>query len=70
MSVTFEEFEEAQSNDMGYCTECKDFTRECTEPDAENYDCPECGSYTVFGAKQAMLMGLILTDDDLEDEEE
>jgi len=49
---------DAVSNYIGYCTKCEDFTRECTEPDAEHYDCPECDGMTVCGAEQAMLLGL------------
>lgn len=43
-------------NDMresyqGWCMgECQEVTRDCTEPDAEGYDCPECGEDTVVGA--------------------
>lgn len=35
----------------GFCTTCSDWTRECTEPDAEDYDCPACGEYSVVGAE-------------------
>lgn len=35
---------------MGWCTNCKDITRDSTEPDAEGYDCPECEENTVQGA--------------------
>ena len=40
---------------MGYCTKCKDWTRDCTEPDAEEYDCPECGGNHVIGADNWMM---------------
>lgn len=39
----------AEENNMGYCTSCEEFTRECTEPDAENYSCPVCEKHTVQG---------------------
>jgi len=45
----------ARSNYEGWCTECKDWTRECTEPDAEGYDCPECDQQTVIGADLYLL---------------
>lgn len=34
---------------------CKKFTRDCTEPDAEGYDCPKCGGKTVMGAENALM---------------
>ena len=46
---------EAVDGYEGWCTTCKDFTRETTEPDAEGYDCPECKGFTVMGAEQALL---------------
>ncbi len=53
------EYIEATEDYYGWCTLCMAFTRECTEPDAEGYDCPECYGDTVVGAEQALLMGLI-----------
>lgn len=58
-TVTEEQYQDAVDNDMGWCTICKDFTRECTEPDAENYDCPNCQSHSVIGAELAMIDGEI-----------
>lgn len=43
----------------GWCPVCKDFTRDSTEPDAENYDCPVCEEEKVVGAENALIMGLI-----------
>jgi Zn finger protein HypA/HybF involved in hydrogenase expression len=40
----------------GYCTKCKDWTREQTEPDAEGYDCPECKQLTVVGSDVYLLL--------------
>lgn len=42
----------------GWCTNCREFTRESTEPDADGYKCPECQDQTVVGAENALLMGL------------
>jgi Zn finger protein HypA/HybF involved in hydrogenase expression len=65
------EYAEATESYTGWCTTCKSFTRECTEPDAEGYDCPDCEQSTVVGAEQALLMNLIAFDDDeTADEEE
>ena len=52
-------YRDACDDYMGWCTVCTDFTRDATEPDAEGYDCPQCGNYTVMGAEQALLTGEI-----------
>ena len=59
--VMLEDLVFAMDSYLGWCKDCKDFTRECTEPDAEDYDCPECGGNNVIGAEQAMLTGIITT---------
>jgi hypothetical protein len=43
----------------GYCLVCHEFTRDSTEPDAEEYDCPVCGGNTVYGTEQALVLGLL-----------
>lgn len=62
-TVDIAEYEEATESNLGWCTSCKEFTRDCTEPDAEKYDCPACEAYTVFGAEQGLLMGLFHLED-------
>lgn len=57
------EYEDATNNSLGWCTNCESFTRACTEPDAEGYDCPECGENTVTGAENALIGGMIVLDD-------
>jgi len=52
-------YENAVQDYTGYCSTCEDFTRECTEPDAEAYICPNCGEDTVIGAENALISGLI-----------
>ncbi|MFH1183525.1 MAG: hypothetical protein V1755_00605 [Chloroflexota bacterium] len=52
-------YEEATEGYEGWCTACKKFTRDCTEPDAEGYDCPRCEQKTVMGAEQALICGEI-----------
>lgn len=59
-----EEFQEAVDHYIGYCTTCKKFTRECTEGDATDYDCEQCGCNTVVGAENAMIMGLLTFEED------
>ena len=53
------EYVEATESYTGWCKACKKFTRGCTEPDAEDYDCPECEQNTVIGAENALIEGLI-----------
>ena len=57
--ITEEQYRDASENYQGYCTVCRKFTRDCTEPDAEGYDCPECEGDTCMGAEQALLVGEI-----------
>jgi len=58
MKITEQEYLEAVRNMEGYCTACEAFTREMCEPDAREYDCPDCGENTVYGAEEALIMGL------------
>ena len=57
--VAESDYLDATDSYTGWCTNCKEFTRDCTEPDAEGYDCPECEKNTVIGAEDALLQGLI-----------
>lgn len=57
--VNREEYGASVQDYIGWCTACGDFTRECTEPDARGYDCPDCNRRTVLGAEQALLEGKI-----------
>lgn len=58
-SISEDDFAEAVDSYQGWCTVCCAFTRDCTEPDAEGYDCEQCGQKTVVGAENALIMGLI-----------
>lgn len=64
ITVTEDRYYAATNDYEGFCTTCKDFTRDQTEPDAEGYDCPVCGGKTVVGAENALLMGLIEVDEE------
>lgn len=53
--ISFERYAVAENNYEGWCVQCQSFTRETTEPDAEDYDCPVCGENCVVGALTALL---------------
>ncbi len=54
-----DEYHELNRNYTGLCTACG-AERDCTEPDAERYDCEECERPTVYGVEQLMLMDRIV----------
>jgi hypothetical protein len=56
-------FQEYCDDDMGFCTVCKEFTRDMVEPDARSYECEECGNLSVMGAEEALIEGVIDIDD-------
>lgn len=58
IEVTMEEFEELREDYMGVCLACGAW-RDCTEPDAREYDCEACGEHQVFGAEELLLMGRV-----------
>lgn len=58
--VSEEDFFMAQECMIGWCNDCKEFNREMTEPDAEFYDCDVCDENNVYGAENALIMGLIV----------
>ena len=62
MKMTEEEYRDFRNGYDGYCTKCNDVTRYGgTEPDAENYECHECGDMKAMGIENALIMGYIET---------
>ncbi len=59
LTITMDEYCDVCDSYQGYCTTCGKFTREMTEPDACNYDCPICDENTVMGAEEAMIQGIL-----------
>jgi len=57
--VTEAAYRNAQELYTGWCTSCQDWTRDSTEPDAVDYDCPVCEQNTVMGAEEALIAGEI-----------
>lgn len=58
-------WEEARDNYEGWCTSCQEWTRGETEPDAIEYDCPDCGGETVIGAEEALIEDVIELSDEV-----
>jgi len=57
----------------GYCETCDKVTRfGLTEPDAEEYECPDCEQSACCGIEQALIAGMIeiVTEDELLNEDE
>jgi hypothetical protein len=59
VKISIEEYNEAVEGSLGWCPLCEEFTRDGTEPDAENYDCFMCDENSVMGAENALIMGII-----------
>jgi Zn finger protein HypA/HybF involved in hydrogenase expression len=66
--VSGERYELACNNYEGWCRTCQKFTRCETEPDACNYECPECGLKTVMGAEEAICSGDLMIAEEVQDE--
>jgi len=58
MTYTEEELYELMDENIGICKNCKEEI-EGTEPDIENGTCPCCGSHSVMGIENALLIGII-----------
>lgn len=63
-SITWERVEAAVTEQMvglenpGFCIACGADHDEC-EPDAQEYECYECGENKVYGAAEFVLMGWV-----------
>lgn len=67
--ITEDCYTEADEENLGFCISCKRFTTSCCEPDARKYECEECGKNTVYGAEEALIMGVIDFSDDESDDD-
>lgn len=55
-----ERYEELCESSAGYCRKCRQVTRDFgIEPDAEKYECPDCGGKHVYGIEQSVLLGFV-----------
>lgn len=60
MTISIEEYQEAEEENAGFCTDCKKIVNHgSVEPDAQNYKCEDCGEMTVFGIPEAFIQELI-----------
>jgi len=41
----------------GWCTVCGAWTHDTCEPDAREYECPECHNLSCYGAEELLVMG-------------
>jgi hypothetical protein len=57
--------EEIMEGVNGGCLACGEIKYGMVEPDAEKYECEECGENEVYGLEQLLLMGKL----EIEDEE-
>jgi Zn finger protein HypA/HybF involved in hydrogenase expression len=55
--ITETKYNKARDTYLGWCKKCEAFTREHTEPDAFDYDCPKCKEHMVMGAEMALIEG-------------
>lgn len=64
--MTMREYRQHMNDHDGWCTSCEDWTRGECEPDAREYDCPDCGMNTVYGAEELSIMELVTIVDEEE----
>ena len=56
MTITIPTVADLFDSDLGFCRECH--AEHCgVEPDAERYECTECGAREVYGAETLLFMG-------------
>lgn len=71
MKLTEEQIESHKEENQGYCTECKAISGDHVEPDAEHYECEECGNESVMGIDMAVIEGHIeIVDEEESDDDE
>lgn len=64
--MTEDQYKELRNLDGGICTECGAARVGDTEPDAEGYECEECGENAVQGIDNALISGTVDITDDAE----
>ena len=56
---TIEEIETHIETDEGWCIYCGKWKHDCCEPDASEYECPECEQNTVYHAEELVIQGFV-----------
>jgi len=56
--MTNDEFRRLRESYDGICVKCGDVSED-VEPDARDYECPDCGSESVCGIEALLIDGLI-----------
>lgn len=60
MIITEQEYYSYRDDSAGYCSFCDKITNESgVEPDAVNYECEECLTFSVMGIEEAFIAGYI-----------
>jgi len=50
-------------NEIGYCTNCMEFTTSPVKPEQSNILCEQCNTHAVFGASLALRNGWMLPEE-------
>lgn len=58
-TITLEEYELLQEENLGMCIACG-YQQGAVEPDAENYECEDCGENKVMGVDNLLIMGYVV----------
>ena len=57
--ITIDDLYDAMMNEIGFCTNCVDFTTSPVKPKETNMLCEQCDCHSVFGARLAFEYGYI-----------
>jgi len=59
ITISESEYEQHVEDYDGLCLACHEFTCGGVEPDANGYECENCGEMKVMGTEGALIAGLI-----------
>lgn len=64
MKLSIDEYNDYTNDYCGYCSTCNDITQfDGVEPDAREYECPNCEQNTLMGVEEAMMEGILEIED-------